>query len=454
MSCPAAHEGVIMTTDRPLVNTQPQESPAVSTPDFDAVDFFRAGALYQNPYPYYEYLRKHGPVWREPHHGVVMVTGHDEALEVYQDTETFSNCVVVAGPFARWPVPFEGDDISEIIEQHRDALPFSDQLPSFDPPRHTAHRALLGRLITPKRLKENEEFMWTLADRQIDEFIGRGECEFIHDYASPFTLLVIADLLGVPESEHARFREELQGGHKPAEKRDKDGSITHKPLEFLYERFTSYIEERRRDPRDDVMTGLATATFPDGSLPEVRDIMLISSNLFAAGQETTARLLGVMFQLIGERPELQQQLRHERELLPNFIEECLRLATPLQSSFRLARRATRIGGVEIAPGTTVMLIPAAANRDPRKFDDPNEFRLGRANWRQHLAFGSGVHACAGAPLARAEARVSAERLLGRMADIRISEKAHGPAGARRYEYPATYMIRGLERLQLEFRPIA
>jgi len=425
----------------------------VSTSDFDAIDFFRAGPLYQNPYPYYEYLREHGPVWREPHHGVVMVTGYDEAISVYHDTASFSNCVAVAGPFARWPVPLEGDDISGIIEAHRDRLPFSDQLPTFDPPRHTAHRALLGRLITPKRLKENEEFMWTLADRQIDEFLGRGECEFVRDYAGPFTLLVVADLLGVPESEHARYREELQGQHKPAGTRETDGGMKHKPLEFLYERFTAYIEERRRDPRADVMTALAPAPFPDGTLPDVHDIMLIASNLFAAGGETTARLLSVMFRLIGEDPELQQQLRGNRDLLPNFIEECLRLETPLQCSFRLSRVPAKIGDVEIPAGTTVMLIPAAANRDPRRFEDPNELRLERPNWRQHLAFGSGVHACAGAPLARAEARVSAERLLDRMADIGISEAAHGPAGARRYEYPAMYLIRGLERLHLEFTPI-
>ena len=418
---------------------------------FDAIDFFRAGSLYENPYPYYEYLRRHGPVWREPHRGVVMVTGYDEAIEVYHDTTRYSNCNAVAGPFARWPVPLAGDDISQIIERHRDALPFTDQLPTFDPPRHTAHRGLLARLITPRRLKENEEFMWRLADRQIDEFLGRGECEFIHDYAGPFTLLVVADLLGVPEDQHEQFREELQGDHRPAKTRDKQGGMTHKPLEFLYERFTRFIEDRRREPRGDVMTGLATATFPDGSLPAVRDVMLIASNLFAAGGETTARLLGAMFRVIGERQDLQKLLRDERERLPNFIEETLRLETPLQSTFRLARVPAAIGGVPIPAGTTVMLLPGAANRDPRRFEAPDEFRLDRPNWRQHLAFGSGVHACAGAPLARAEARVSAERLLDRLAEIRVSEKAHGPAGARRYEYPRTYLIRGLERLHLEFK---
>jgi cytochrome P450 len=182
--------------------------------------------------------------------------------------------------------------------------------------------------------------------------------------------------------------------------------------------------------------------------------MLIATNLFAAGQETTARLLGVMLQQIGERPDLQKLLRDERDRIPNFIEECLRLEPPIQSTFRLARVSTTIGGVPIPAGTSVMLIPGAANRDPRKFEAPSELRLDRPNWRQHLSFGSGVHSCAGAPLARAEARVSAERLLDRMAEIRISEKAHGPAGARRYEYPKFFMLRGLERLHLEFTPIA
>jgi len=382
----------------------------------------------------------------------VMVTGYDEALQVYHDTESYSNCVAVAGPFAEWPEPLEGDDVSAVIEKHRDSLVFSDQLPTFDPPKHTAHRALLGRLITPKRLKENEEFMWKLADRQIDEFLARGECEFIHDYAGPFTLLVVADLLGVPEEQHAQFREELQGEHGPPT-HDEEGKMHRNPLEFLYERFTNFIEDRRREPRNDVLSGLANATFPDGSLPEVVDVMRIASNLFAAGQETTARLLGVMLRLIGERPELQKQLRENRNLLASYIEECLRLETPLQSTFRLSKVPTRIGEVDVPAGTTVMLLPAAANRDPRKFEDPNEFRLGRSNYRQHLAFGSGVHACAGAPLARAEARVSTERLFDRMADIRISEKAHGPEGARRYEYPETYMLRGLQKLHLEFTPV-
>src|SRR5262245_32178572 len=241
--------------------------------DFDAVDFFRDNDFIADPYPYFEFLRSECPVRREPHHRVMMVTGLEEAVEVYRDTDTFSSCNSVTGPFPGFPVPLEGDDVSELITQHRDELPFSDQLPTFDPPEHTDHRALLMRLITPKRLKENEEFMWRLADQQIDEFRANGEVEIISEFASPFAMLVIADLLGVPESDHEVFRANL-ASKRPGHVVGRSGqAMTHSPLEWLYERFGAYIEECRRSPRDDVLTGLATATFPDGRLPEVIDVV-------------------------------------------------------------------------------------------------------------------------------------------------------------------------------------
>src|SRR5262249_48806377 len=135
------------------------------------------------------------------------------ALQVYNDTDTFSSCVSVTGPFPGFPVPLEGDDVSGLIERHRDALPMSDQLPTMDPPVHTDHRALLMRLITPKRLKENEASMWHLADELLDAFLAPGEGEFIGGFAGPFTLLVIADLLGVPEEDRQEFMDRLQ--HRP-----------------------------------------------------------------------------------------------------------------------------------------------------------------------------------------------------------------------------------------------
>jgi hypothetical protein len=122
--------------------------------DIDAIDFFRDDAMVVDPFPYFDGLREQCPVRREPHHDVVMITGYDEAIEVYNDTETFSSCTSVSGPFPGFPVPLEGDDLTELIEAHRDELPFSDQITTQDPPVHTDQRALLMRLLTPKRLKE------------------------------------------------------------------------------------------------------------------------------------------------------------------------------------------------------------------------------------------------------------------------------------------------------------
>ena len=200
------------------------------------------------------------------------------------------------------------------------------------------------------------------------------------------------------------------------------------------------------------MTGLATATFPDGTLPDVDDVMRIAANLFSAGGETTARLLSTSFQILGDRPDLQQALRDSPDTIPAFIEEALRLEPPIKGEFRLARVPVTVGGVDLPAGTVVFLMNGAANRDPRQFENPHEFRLDRANGRHHIGFGHGIHSCVGAPLARAEARITIERFLARTQDIRISEAAHGPADARRYEYDPTYMLRGLRELHLEFTP--
>jgi cytochrome P450 family 150 subfamily A5 len=421
-------------------------------PEYDAIDFFRGNELVDNPYPYFDWLREQCPVRQEHSQDVYMITGYDEACTVYADADNFSSCNAVTGPFPGFPVPLEGDDVSELIDQHRDELPFSDQITTMDPPAHRDHRHLVLRQLTPKRLKENEQFVWRIADRQIDEFIGRGQCEFISEYCNPFTLFVIADLLGVPEEEHEEFRTALTrrpgGGGVGSTKAE----LSHSPLEWLYDRFSRYVEDRRLEPRQDVLTALATTTFPNGELPEVIDVVRVAANLFAAGQETTVRLLGTALLLIGEHPELQRLLRERRDLIPNFVEETLRIEAPVKGDFRLSRRTTNVGGVAIPAGSTVMVLNGAANRDPRHFEDPDEFQVDRANAREHLAFGRGVHSCPGGPLARLEARGSIERLLDRTTHIGIAEEHHGPPGARQYQYMPTYILRGLMQLHLEFTP--
>jgi cytochrome P450 len=419
-------------------------------------DFFTDNTLLHDPYAYLAELRDQCPLRREPHHDVVMVTGYDEGVSIYNDTEHFSACLSVTGPFPGFPVPLSGlgdTDISALIEQHRDDLPFNDQLPTFDPPKHTDHRALLSRMITPKRLKENEEFIWKIADRQLDAALtDHGRCEFISDFANPFAMLVIADLLGVPESDHPEFKEALLHGHAGTIGSSKGDAMTQTPLEYLYGKFTDYISDRRADPRDDVLTGVAASTFPDGSTPDVIDAVRVAANLFAAGQETTVRLLSAAVMILAEDQDLQSRLRADRTLIPRFIEETLRYESPVRGDFRLAKTPVTVGGVEVPAGTTVMLVNAAMNRDPRKFSDPDSFDPERANARNHVAFGRGPHSCPGAPLARTEGLVSLNRLLDRTEHIWIDDERHGPPGSRRYRYLPTFILRGVTQLNIRFTP--
>ena len=231
--------------------------------DFDAIDFFQGSELLVDPYPYFEALRAECPVRREPHHDVVMVTGYDEAiagLQRHRDASRRAPRSPARSPGSR--CRSRATTSPTLIEQHRDELPMSDQLPTLDPPVHTDHRALLMRLITPKRLKENEEFMWRLADRQLDTFLADGRCEYIGQFASPFALLVIADLLGVPEEDHAEVR------RGAAARREADRAPSAAPTRPSWptprwSTCTSGSPSTSRtagaSPRDDVLTGLADA---------------------------------------------------------------------------------------------------------------------------------------------------------------------------------------------------
>jgi cytochrome P450 len=172
--------------------------------------------------------------------------------------------------------------------------------------------------------------------------------------------------------------------------------------------------------------------------------------LFGAGQDTSARLMASCFRLLCEHPNVQQKLRDERPLIPDFIEETLRLESPAKLISRLTRSTTTIAGIAVPAGTVVAVGLGAANRDPRHFASPGELKLQRPNVRDHVAFSRGTHACPGAPLARAETRITLERFLDRLSNIRVSEVHHGLPQARRYDYEPTYLLRGLSALHIEF----
>lgn len=420
--------------------------------DLAAVDFFSDPAVSQDPYEYWDYLRQQGPVTREPHYGVVAVTGYQEVMAAFKDHQSFSAVNAIGGPFPPLPFTPEGDDISAQIEAHRHLFPIYEHMVVMDPPAHDKARSLLSKLLTPRRLKENEEYMWKLVDSSIDAIIDKGRCEFLTEYAKPFATSAIIDLLGVPVGDRPEFLAAL-GAERPEGNRvgALDGEpVGLDPLQYLDDKFVGYLAERRRAPQDDVLSGMATAVYPDGSTPELIEVAKPATFLFAAGQETVTKLLSAAVQTLGDRPEYQQMLRDNPGGIPTFIEEALRMHSPTKIDFRLVRRTTTLGGVHLPAGTIVMLCLGAANRDPLKFEDPHEFRPDRKNVREHIAFGRGIHTCAGAPLARVEGQITVRRMLERMSDIRIDESVHGPAGHRSYTYEPTFLLRGLTQLRIEY----
>jgi cytochrome P450 len=208
-----------------------------------------------------------------------------------------------------------------------------------------------------------------------------------------------------------------------------------------------------RDDSDEILTELALAKFPDGSPPSLVDVTGLGAFLFGAGQDTTNRLLSNGFRIIAERPDIQAELRADAKRIPAFLEELLRFEGSVKSGGRMCVKTTTVGGVEIKAGTTLLLSHMAANRDPKRFENPHEFNMDRPRAKEHLAFGRGAHTCIGAPLARKEVTVSIERLLARMGNIRLSEAHHGPEGHRRFDYEPTYILRALKSLHLEFDPL-
>jgi cytochrome P450 len=410
-------------------------------------DYFTDHAVLLDPYEFLEGIRAHGPVIQLKSRDIVAVTGFAEAVEVLNNREDFSS-VINPDPIAPLRFVPEGDDISAQIEATMGTGPM-DLMVSYDGKLHADARSLLNPLFVPSRLKANELFMRGLADDMVREMVAKGGCEAIAEVATPFVTLVIADLLGVPAEDREEFRKIIDAGPPPGNMDAADTPQSSHPLMVMAGFFMRYMSERKAAPRDDLLTELASAKYPDGAEVPLMEAVKSAMFLFAAGQDTSAKLIGNSLRFLCENPDTQADLRADRSRIEPFLEEVLRLEGSTKTTFRLAKRNTRIGGMDIPAGKKIVIFVSAANRDPRRWDDPQEFRIGRPKIKEHLAFGRGAHVCAGAPLARKEVAVLYDRLLEHTSDIRLSEAHHGPKGARRIDYEPSYIIRGLANLHVE-----
>ena len=433
-------------------------------------DYYTDRSVLLNPYEWFEEMRAKGPVCRMANRDLVLVTGFAEAVEVLNNTSDYSNAISVSGPLLPLPFKPQGDDITDQIEAHRAEIPLADLLVAKDGAPHAQSRGLIAALFTPGRLRDNQAYVTELADRMIREIVAKGSCEAISEIASPFVTYVVSDILGVPPEDRDEFRRiidmcpppgnmeaapppgmEEEWALKMSEKQVEAGPDN--PLIFMAGFFYKYLTDRRaKAQQDDVLSEFAHATYPDGTRPDIPELIRLSTFLFGAGQDTSAKLIGNAFRYLTDEPGLQDQLRADPKLIPAFLEEVLRLEGSTKAVKRLAKRPTRIGDMEIPVGTKVIIATSAANRDPRRWEDPHAFRLNRPRIKEHLAFGRGAHTCAGAPLARYEVRIIFEKLLQHTSEIRLSEEKHGTAGARRLEFEPSFSIRGLSNLYLELDP--
>lgn len=413
-------------------------------------DFFSNPEVIQDPKDYFEEMRGRCPVLRERYQNSIMVTGYDAAMDVLtRRGDTFSAAMNVLGPTQGLPFEITSGDIREELEKHRHEIAWSDHLTCFDGQKHQVNRQLLTNLLTYKRLKANEEYLYALADQLLDGLLPKGKCNLATEYAHAAATLAISDLMGIPQDERWQLVEML--GAPPSQV---DGEATHRvgsdPLVFLKERFDGYLQARIDNPQPDLLTELVQSRYKDGSAPDFELYSLLARFLFGAGQDTTSRLIAIAVRALGDDKALQHRLRAEPTRIPDFIEEILRYESPVKVNYRLAVEDTSVGGVEVPAGTVLTIGLMAASNDPAHFADPDTIDLDRANKRDHMGFGKGVHGCLGAPLARMEARVALERLLARTSDIRISEEHHGAVGARSYHYEPTYTFRSLSSLHVEY----
>jgi len=398
-----------------------------------------------DPYPYYAAHRGQGPV--------LDVSTPDRETYLVIGAAAIKDVVAHPGIFSSRPVGAQGINVYPRAEAHLKEKGFgrTPHLIVMDPPRHTAFRGVLGRVLRDKRFHQMRPQIRAVSEGLIDAFAARGECEFVRDYAWSLSALVIADLLGVDRARLEEFKRWSDAWVRPLlqpltedEMIDCLGQVAE-----LQHYLVGELEVRKSAPRGDLMSDIAHATFDlgQGEVPLRRHEQLgMCEVLIVAGNDTTANALSLGMLRLVERPDIADRIRGNSLLIERFAEESLRYEGAVQNNFRTVTQDTELAGVRIGAGSLVFLSWAAANRDPAEYPDPAAFDIDRASVRSHLAFGAGIHTCAGAALARQELVESYDLLLRRLGNLRLQE-GWVPAEVRRMGGLVTH---GLSRLPIRF----
>jgi cytochrome P450 len=416
---------------------------AVADKPLDAINPFDP-AIISDPHPYLARLREEAPVYRSPITKVVMVSTYDLIMEVCARPKVFSNKF---GDALRAGSSMKMDP--EEIAILRTGYPPIDTMLTADPPQHTRYRKLGAKAFTMKRVEAMGDYVNVQAHELIDAFIGAGRCEFKTAFADQLPMRVIADALGVPREDMGKFKMWSDGFvAQLGQVADRETRLwaARMIVEFQHY-FAAKIEEKRANPTEDVISDLITATLADEGDPrglDVPEILSICQQLLVAGNETTAHSITAGIYYLIKNPAERAKLEADPGLIPNFVEEVLRTLTPTNNMWRVVLEDAEIGGFPVAKGEILLLRFGSGNRDGAKFADPDAFKVDRPNAKEHLAFGAGIHHCIGAQLARKEMCTAFPILLSRLKNIRFAD------GVDTFSYAPNILLRGVERLDLEF----
>ena len=395
------------------------------------------------PYDFYQTLQEKAPVYQLPDTNIFMVTRYADIKKLLKDTATYSNNFnhLLKGPE---PAP-------EVTAIYARAWQPVDTMITADPPRHRTYRTLVNKVFSSSRVDAMEEYMKTIVHELIDSFIENGECDFIREFTTPLPVYVIADQLGVPRKDLKEFKRwsdsfarRLSQMATPEEQVEDAENIV--AFQFY---FADMIDQRRRNPSDDMISDLVVTEIEDPDSGEIRplnmeELQSILQQLMVAGNETTtSAITGGMVSLI-RNPGQMKALQDNPTRIANAVEEILRMESPSAGMWRVVKKDTAFHGVDIPKDSLVMLRYHAANRDRALFDDPNAINIDRKNADDHIAFGQGIHFCPGAMLARKEMNVAFEALLSRLDNIRLVERKSD------LSYWPNIVLRGLKELHIRF----
>jgi cytochrome P450 len=378
-------------------------------------------------------------VYHCPQTGIYFVSDFETVTKIAKDHATFSN---------RFALAATGDQKVDprITEIQAQGYPPVDTMLTQDPPVHRRYRGMVNQAFTARRVATLEPEIEKVCHELIDKFIDRGEAEFIVEFCEPVPMIVIAEQLGVPLSDYELFKSwsdafvaQLSRMATP------DEEVEAAKLILAYQHyFVARIEERRADPHDDIISDIVHAKFEDERPLNIPEMLSIIQQLLVAGNETTTNAIAEAVLMWTQYPDQFAKLKANRDLVPNLVEETLRLSTPTANMWRVVTTDTEIQGTPVPAGSMVQIRFSSANRDESKFPDPHRFDVERENAKSNIAFGYGVHMCIGASLARKEMDVAFRVLLERFDEF---ELACDPA---ELTYAPNVLLRGLSRLPVRF----